>query len=78
MTENDPKRDPRWTPRRPKIDIKIDMIFDANPREARPPTAVRLSAGTPPPGTPWDVPQGPRGSGPGPTGPPSQALMRAF
>ena len=55
-----PKRDPRWTPRRPKIDIKIDMIFDAHPREARPPTAVRLSAGTPP----WD----PLGRAPGAQG----------
>ena len=32
-----PKRDPRSTPKRPKTDIKIELIFDAKTKGAPPP-----------------------------------------
>ena len=64
-----PKTEPKSTPRRSKIDVKIDIKNDAKTKRARPFLTRRHRAGTPPPGTPWEAPQGPRGGGPGPMGP---------
>ena len=68
-----PKREPRSTPKRPKIDIKIVIDFDAKTMRAGHGLAFVHWAETPPPG------RRPRGSGRGPkrhgTGP--QAHMCA-
>ena len=69
-----PKRDPRSSPKRPQIDIKIVIDFDAKTKRARQGSTRRNWAETPPPG------RRPRGSGRGPkrhgTGP--QAHMCAL
>ena len=43
-----PKRDPRSTPKRPKIDIKIDINFDANSKGRRVEVALVVWARDPP------------------------------
>ena len=64
-----PKTEPKSTPRRSKFDIKIEIGNDAKTKRAQVVLARRHWAGTPPPGSSREAPQGPRGGGPGPTGP---------
>ena len=64
-----PKTEPKSTPRRSKIDVKIVIKNDAKTKRAQHVLSRRHWVGTPPPGTPWEAPQGPRGGGPGPMGP---------
>ena len=64
-----PKTEPKSTPRRSKIDVKIVIKNDDKTERVGQETGRGVWAGTPPPGTPWEAPQGPRGGGPGPMGP---------
>ena len=64
-----PKTEPKSTPRRSKIDIKIDTKNDAKSKRAGVVLSRELGDRTPPPGTPREAPQGPRGGGPGTMGP---------
>ena len=64
-----PKRHPRWSPKRSKIDIETIINFDAIPRGVLHVLTLVLWAGTPPPGSSREAPQEPRGGGPGTTGP---------
>ena len=64
-----PKTEPKSTPRRSKIDVKIDIKNDAKTKMAQHVLGCRHWAGTPPPGSSREAPQGPRGGGPGTTGP---------
>ena len=52
-----PKRDRRPSPKRPKIDIKIDIDFDAKTKGAGPALSCRHWAGNPPPDA-REAPQG--------------------
>ena len=61
-----PKTEAKSTPRRSKIDIKIDIKNDAKTKRAWHETGRGVWAGTPPQGGPREAPQGPRGGGPGP------------
>ena len=54
-----PKRDPGSTPIRPKIDIQIDVNFDAKTNGAGPELARRHWAGNPPQGAPGRRPRDP-------------------
>ena len=75
-----PKRDPRWSPKRSKIDVQIDMNFDAKTKRARQPTTLRLWAGTPPRELRGGAPgaQGRRPRHHGTALPGTQAPMHAF
>ena len=64
-----PKTVPKSTPRRSKIDVKIVLKKDAKTKRAYQVLARELRDGIPPPGTPWEAFEGPRGGGPGPMGP---------
>ena len=64
-----PKTEPKSTPRRSKIDVKIDIKNDTKTKRTQPVLTRGVWVGTPPPGTPREAPQGPRGGGPGPMGP---------
>ena len=60
-----PKREPRWTPKRPKNDIKIDIDFDTKSKRADHGSTFRLWVEKPP----WEAPREPWGGGPSGTGP---------
>ena len=59
-----PKRDLRSTPKRPQIDIKIVIEFDAKTKRAVGGLAFRHWVESPP----WEAPQEPWGGGPSGTG----------
>ena len=54
-----PKRHPRCSPKRSKIDIEIDINFDAIPRGVQQVLTLVLWAGTPPQGAPGRHPRSP-------------------
>ena len=54
-----PKREPKTTPRRSKIDIKIDQKNESKTKRARHRTSLVVSAGTPPWGAPGRRPRSP-------------------
>ena len=58
-----PKREPKTTPRRSKIDIKIDQKNESKTKRAVPVLTCRLWAGTPPRELPGGAP-GAQGRGP--------------
>ena len=60
-----PKREPKTTPRRSKIDVKIYLKNDTKTKRAGVVLSLGVWVGTPP----KEPPQGPRGGGPGPMGP---------
>ena len=54
-----PKRHPRWSPKRSKIDVQIDINFDAIRRGVGHGLVLVLWAGTPPQGAPGRHPRSP-------------------